>query len=63
MSAGKIPFSSAPEDDRHLPEMHLALYNDVVVFDQVSDTVARQSVVQAQLSPLQCALARVFAKK
>jgi len=29
----KIPFSSAPRDDRQLPEMHLALYNKVVVFD------------------------------
>lgn len=29
----KLPFSSAPPDDRALPEMHLALYNKVVVFD------------------------------
>lgn len=31
----KIPFDSAPEDDRGLPDIHLALYNDVLVFDQV----------------------------
>mmetsp|Transcript_32624 Transcript_32624/g.92503 ORF Transcript_32624/g.92503 Transcript_32624/m.92503 type:complete len:640 (-) Transcript_32624:377-2296(-) len=29
----KLPFSSAPPDDRDLPEMHLALYQKVVVFD------------------------------
>lgn len=33
---GKLPFESAPEDDRNLPDMHLALYNDVVVFDSVA---------------------------
>lgn len=32
---GKLPFETAPKDDRNLPDMHLALYNDVVVFDQV----------------------------
>ncbi|XP_054793867.1 anthranilate synthase alpha subunit 1, chloroplastic-like [Prosopis cineraria] len=31
----KLPFSKAPEDDRNLPDMHLALYEDVVVFDHV----------------------------
>jgi hypothetical protein len=34
--AGKIPFESAPEDDRQLPDLHLALYNDVVVLDQAT---------------------------
>ncbi|CAG9466433.1 unnamed protein product [Pedinophyceae sp. YPF-701] len=33
---GKIPFDSAPEDDRGLPDLHLALYNDTVVFDQAT---------------------------
>ena len=33
---GKIPFSSAPKDDRNLGDMHLALYQDVVVFDNSS---------------------------
>lgn len=32
----KLPFSSAPEDDRNLPDIHLGLYNDVVVFDHVT---------------------------
>jgi anthranilate synthase component 1 len=32
----KLPFSGAPEDDRGLPDIHLGLYNDVVVFDHVS---------------------------
>jgi len=37
--SSKIPFSSAPPDDRGLPEMHLALYNKVVVFDASSKLV------------------------
>jgi anthranilate/para-aminobenzoate synthase component I len=32
----KLPLSAAPEDDQHLPDIHLGLYNDVVVFDHVS---------------------------
>ncbi|KAJ4732079.1 Anthranilate synthase component 1 [Rhynchospora pubera] len=31
----KIPFSSAPLDDRGLPDIHLGLYTDVIVFDHV----------------------------
>ena len=31
----KLPFSSAPEDDRNLPDVHLGLYNNVIVFDHV----------------------------
>lgn len=31
----KLPFSSAPDDDRNLPDVHLGLYDDVVVFDHV----------------------------
>ncbi|XP_042516407.1 anthranilate synthase alpha subunit 1, chloroplastic-like [Macadamia integrifolia] len=31
----KLPFSSAPEDDRNLADVHLGLYNDVIVFDHV----------------------------
>jgi anthranilate/para-aminobenzoate synthase component I len=38
-TVGKIPFLAAPEDDRHLPDMHLALYNDVVVFDQATKLI------------------------
>eukprot|EP00877_Chromochloris_zofingiensis_P010616 jgi/Chrzof1/5808/Cz16g16180.t1 len=37
--SGKIPFEAAPEDDRHLPDLHLALYNDVVVFDQATKII------------------------
>merc|ERR1719399_2110519 len=29
----KIPFEDAPQDDRGLPDMHLGLYNNVLVFD------------------------------
>lgn len=39
LDAGKIPFEAAPEDDRHLPDLHLALYNDVVVFDQATKII------------------------
>lgn len=35
MEKKKLPFSTAPEDDRHLPDMHLGLYDDVIVFDHV----------------------------
>ncbi|KAL4278901.1 hypothetical protein GQ457_03G027270 [Hibiscus cannabinus] len=31
----KLPFSKAPHDDRSLPDIHLGLYNDVIVFDHV----------------------------
>ncbi|BBN03831.1 anthranilate synthase component I [Marchantia polymorpha subsp. ruderalis] len=35
----KLPFSHAPEDDRGLPDIHLSLYKDVVIFDHVSKLV------------------------
>ncbi|KAJ8747848.1 hypothetical protein K2173_013062 [Erythroxylum novogranatense] len=31
----KLPFSNAPLDDRNLPDIHLSLYDDVLVFDHV----------------------------
>lgn len=31
----KLPFSKAPQDDRNLPDVHLGLYDDVIVFDHV----------------------------
>nr|AAA74900.1 anthranilate synthase alpha subunit [Ruta graveolens] len=31
----KLPFFSAPTDDRNLPDVHLGLYDDVIVFDHV----------------------------
>lgn len=31
----KLPFSNAPEDDRSLPDVHLGLYDDVIVFDHI----------------------------
>eukprot|EP00195_Chlamydomonas_chlamydogama_P007623 CAMPEP_0202908288 /NCGR_PEP_ID=MMETSP1392-20130828/45531_1 /ASSEMBLY_ACC=CAM_ASM_000868 /TAXON_ID=225041 /ORGANISM="Chlamydomonas chlamydogama, Strain SAG 11-48b" /LENGTH=624 /DNA_ID=CAMNT_0049597547 /DNA_START=85 /DNA_END=1959 /DNA_ORIENTATION=- len=37
--SGKLPFESAPTDDRNLPDMHLALYNDVVVIDQATKII------------------------
>ena len=34
--AGKLPFASAPPDTDGLPDMHLALYDEVVVFDNAT---------------------------
>ncbi|KAG8371483.1 hypothetical protein BUALT_Bualt13G0092400 [Buddleja alternifolia] len=31
----KASFSKAPQDDRNLPDVHLGLYDDVIVFDHV----------------------------
>ncbi|GKV26192.1 hypothetical protein SLEP1_g35536 [Rubroshorea leprosula] len=31
----KLPFFNAPMDDRNLPDVHLGLYDDVIVFDHV----------------------------
>ncbi|XP_052187679.1 anthranilate synthase alpha subunit 1, chloroplastic isoform X2 [Diospyros lotus] len=31
----KIPFSKAPKDDRNLPDIHIGLYEDVIVFDHI----------------------------
>nr|GME13525.1 anthranilate synthase alpha subunit 1, chloroplastic-like [Ipomoea batatas] len=31
----KLPFASAPKDDRNLPDIHLGLYDNVIVFDHV----------------------------
>ncbi|XP_054799827.1 anthranilate synthase alpha subunit 1, chloroplastic-like [Prosopis cineraria] len=35
----KVPFSRAPQDDRNLADMHLSLYDDVIVFDHVEKKV------------------------
>lgn len=31
----KLPFANAPIDDRGLPDIHLGLYENVIVFDHV----------------------------
>ena len=31
----KLPFATAPKDDRHLPDMHFALYRQIAAFDHV----------------------------
>lgn len=36
---GKLPFDSAPHDDRGLPDMHLGLYETVAVFDHARKMV------------------------
>ncbi|CBI25503.3 unnamed protein product, partial [Vitis vinifera] len=35
----KLPFSKAQDDDRNLADIHLALYDDVIVFDHVEKKV------------------------
>ncbi|KAL6128116.1 hypothetical protein ACLB2K_071472 [Fragaria x ananassa] len=35
----RLPFSKAPEDDRNLPDMHLGLYDDVIVFDHAEKKI------------------------
>ncbi len=35
----KLPFAEAPHDDRRLPDLHLALYKDAIVFDHVAKTI------------------------
>jgi hypothetical protein len=35
----KLPFSKAPEDDRNLADIHLGLYDDVIVFDHVEKVI------------------------
>lgn len=34
--AGKLPFESAPKDDDGLLDLHLALYNNIIVFDHAT---------------------------
>eukprot|EP00271_Cylindrocystis_brebissonii_P011597 TRINITY_DN29464_c0_g1_i1.p1 TRINITY_DN29464_c0_g1~~TRINITY_DN29464_c0_g1_i1.p1 ORF type:complete len:678 (-),score=103.74 TRINITY_DN29464_c0_g1_i1:1033-3066(-) len=34
-----LPFENAPDDDRDIPDLHLSLYNDVIVFDHVQKVV------------------------
>jgi hypothetical protein len=36
---GKLPFASAPPDTDGLPDLHLALYDEVVVFDHATKLV------------------------
>lgn len=36
---GKLPFASAPRDDRHLPDLHFAYYDGIVAFDHVGKIV------------------------
>lgn len=62
--SGKLPFSSAPPDDRQLADMHLALYNDVVVFDQATKVIFAISWVHigAQALSSDAALAGAYDK-
>lgn len=35
----KLPFLSAPQNDRNLPDLHFSLFREVVVFDNVTKTI------------------------
>ncbi|KAM7276368.1 hypothetical protein ACFE04_018234 [Oxalis oulophora] len=35
----KLPFTSAPKDDRNLPDFHLGLYDDIIIFDHVQKRI------------------------
>ncbi|KAI3994935.1 hypothetical protein MKX01_027129 [Papaver californicum] len=35
----KLPFSTAPKDDRNLPDISLGLYDDVIVFDHIEKKI------------------------
>ena len=39
LEPGKLPFSAAPRDDRDLPDLHMGLYGEVVVFDHVTKSM------------------------
>jgi anthranilate synthase component 1 len=39
LEPAKLPFASAPRDDRGIPDLHFGLYRDIVVFDHVAKTV------------------------
>ncbi len=39
LEPGKLPFESAPKDDRALPDVHFGLYRQVAVFDHVAKLV------------------------
>ncbi|MEY4183136.1 MAG: hypothetical protein RLZZ217_1762 [Planctomycetota bacterium] len=39
LEPGKLPFTSAPRDDRGLPDLHMGLYGEVVVFDHVTKSM------------------------
>jgi len=45
----KVPFASAPPDDRGLADLHMQLYLDVVVFDHVQKTVL--AITHAETGP------------
>lgn len=54
-AAGKLPFEDAPQDDRQLADIHLALYNDVVVFDNATKLAFVISWVSRRVSAVAAA--------
>ncbi|MDZ4756198.1 MAG: anthranilate synthase component I [Phycisphaerae bacterium] len=48
LEPGKLPFSAAPRDDRHLPDLEFGLYRQIVVMDNVTKTL--HAIVSTSLS-------------
>ncbi|KAL5564458.1 hypothetical protein UlMin_027622 [Ulmus minor] len=40
----KVPFSMAPMDDRNLADIHLGLYDDVLVFDHMEKVILHKNI-------------------
>ncbi len=56
LEAGKLPFTSAPHDDRRLPDLHFGLYRQVGVFDHVEKLLyAVNHVVLSEHASLEAA--------
>lgn len=57
---GKLPFSAAPKDDRNLPDLHLAYYDGVVVFDHVRKLVHAITLVEFDPGAGEAEIARAY---
>ena len=44
MEKRNVPFSMAPKDDRNLADIHLGLYDDVLVFDHVEKVILHKNI-------------------
>ena len=44
MEKRKIPFSKAPKEDGNLADIHVGLYDDVIVFDHVEKVLLNMNL-------------------
>ncbi|MFM9956578.1 MAG: chorismate-binding protein, partial [Phycisphaerales bacterium] len=56
----KLPFSSAPADDRKLPDMHFGFYDEVVIFDHVDKVAHVVRLVEATHAASDAALGEAY---